>query len=47
MRVRDGEVESTGQAASGDTIEAALRAYLSAVSAAHRLRTTAREAVSA
>lgn len=47
MRVRDGEVESTGQAASGDTIEAALRAYLSAVSSAHRIRAAACEAISA
>ena len=33
VRVRRGEVESTGQAASTDTVEAALKAYLSAASA--------------
>jgi 2-isopropylmalate synthase len=36
VRVRDGQTESTGQAASTDSIEAALKAYLSAVSAARR-----------
>jgi 2-isopropylmalate synthase len=36
VRVRHGEHESTGQAASADTIEATLKAYLSAVSAARR-----------
>ena len=41
MRVADGEVESTGQAASSDTIEAALRAYLSAVASAQRARVAA------
>jgi 2-isopropylmalate synthase len=34
VRVRHGETESTGQAASTDSIEAALKAYLSAVGAA-------------
>ena len=33
LRVRQGEQEKSGQAASADTIEAALRAYLSALSA--------------
>jgi len=41
VRVRDGEQECTGQAASTDSIEAALRAYLSAVGAAHRAREAA------
>jgi 2-isopropylmalate synthase len=41
VRVRDGERECTGQAASTDSIEAALRAYLSAVGAAHRAREAA------
>jgi len=36
VRVRDGETESTGQAASTDSIEASLKAYLSAVAAARR-----------
>jgi 2-isopropylmalate synthase len=36
VRVRHGEVESTGQAASTDSTEAALRAYLSAVGAARK-----------
>jgi 2-isopropylmalate synthase len=36
VRVRDGEAESTGQAASTDSIEASLKAYLSAVGAARR-----------
>ncbi|HBL25290.1 MAG TPA: 2-isopropylmalate synthase [Acidobacteria bacterium] len=37
LRVRDGDNESTGQAASTDTIEAALRAYLAAGAAAHAI----------
>jgi 2-isopropylmalate synthase len=41
VRVRHGEIEASGQAASPDSIEAALRAYLSAVGAAR----TAEEAV--
>jgi len=36
VRVRDGAMESTGQAASTDSIEASLKAYLSAVAAARR-----------
>ena len=36
VRVRDGETETTGQAASTDSIEASLKAYLSAVGAARR-----------
>ena len=36
VRVRDGKTESTGQAASTDSIEASLKAYLSAVGAARR-----------
>ena len=36
VRVRHGETESSGQAASPDSIEAALRAYLSAVGAARQ-----------
>jgi 2-isopropylmalate synthase len=38
VRVRDGEQESSGQAASTDSIEAALKAYLSAVGASQRAR---------
>jgi 2-isopropylmalate synthase len=38
VRVRHGENESTGQAASTDSIEAALLAYLSAVGSARRAR---------
>ncbi|MFI5182945.1 MAG: 2-isopropylmalate synthase [Vicinamibacteria bacterium] len=36
VRVRHGETECTGQAASTDSVEAALRAYLSAVGAARK-----------
>ena len=36
VRVRQGEYETSGQAASTDSIEAALKAYLSAVGAARR-----------
>jgi 2-isopropylmalate synthase len=36
VRVRQGETETSGQAASTDSIEAALKAYLSAVGAARR-----------
>ena len=41
MRVLHHGVESTGQAAGTDSIEAALRAYLSAVGAARRAREAA------
>jgi 2-isopropylmalate synthase len=41
VRVRHGEVESVGQAASTDSIEAALKAYLSAVGAARRAQEVA------
>jgi 2-isopropylmalate synthase len=41
VRLRHGDVESTGQAASTDSIEAALRAYLSAVGAARRAQEAA------
>jgi 2-isopropylmalate synthase len=37
VRVRHGDTETTGQAASTDSIEAALKAYLSAAGAARRL----------
>jgi 2-isopropylmalate synthase len=36
VRVRDGETESSGQAASTDSVEAALRAYLSAAGAVRK-----------
>jgi hypothetical protein len=36
VRVRRGEAETTGQAASTDSIEAALRAYVSAAASARR-----------
>src|SRR6185503_16097093 len=35
VRVRRGEAEATGQAASTDSVEAALKAYMSAVGAIH------------
>ena len=41
VRVRRGEAESSGQAASTDSIEAALRAYLSAAGAARRAEAAA------
>jgi 2-isopropylmalate synthase len=41
VRLRHGDIESTGQAASTDSIEAALKAYLSAVGAARRAREVA------
>jgi 2-isopropylmalate synthase len=41
VRVRHGEAESTGQAASTDSIEAALKAYLSAVGAARKAQEAA------
>jgi 2-isopropylmalate synthase len=41
VRVRHGETESTGQAASTDSTEAALRAYLSAVGSANKVREAA------
>jgi|CXWL01.1.fsa_nt_gi 2-isopropylmalate synthase len=41
VRVRDGDTESVGQAASADTIEASLRAFLSAVNAVRRLQAVA------
>jgi 2-isopropylmalate synthase len=36
VRVRHGDTESSGQAASTDSVEAALRAYLSAVGAVRK-----------
>jgi 2-isopropylmalate synthase len=41
VRVRHGNTETTGQAASTDSIEAALKAYLSAAGAARRLQEAA------
>jgi 2-isopropylmalate synthase len=41
MRVRIGGHESTGQAASTDSIEASLKAYLSAIGAARRAQEAA------
>jgi 2-isopropylmalate synthase len=41
VRVRIGEHESTGQAASTDSIEAALKAYISAIGAARRAQEAA------
>jgi 2-isopropylmalate synthase len=41
VRVRHGQTETTGQAASTDSIEAALKAYLSAAGAARRLQEAA------
>jgi hypothetical protein len=41
VRVRYGTVEAGGQAASTDSVEAALLAYLSAVAAVRRVRESA------
>ncbi len=41
VRVRQGDVEAAGQAASADAVEAALRAYLSAAATARRSREVA------